>query len=56
MRVGIFFSKIVRVVRHDEREARFLVQTQDALVDDGLIADAVVLQFEVEVLGAKDSR
>ena len=56
VRVGIFFSKIVRVVRHDEREPRLLVQAQDALVDDGLIADAVVLQFEVKVLGGKDFR
>ena len=56
VRVGIFFSKIVRVICHDEREPRLLVQAQDALVDDGLIADAVVLQFEVEVLGAKDFR
>ena len=56
VRVGIFFSKIVRVVCHDERETRLLVQAQDALVDDGLIADAVVLQFKIKVLGAKDFR
>ena len=56
VRVGIFFSKIVRVIRHDERETRLLVQAQDALVDDGLIADAVVLQFKIKVLGAKDFR
>ena len=43
MRVGVFFSEIVCVVRHDERETRFLMQAQDALVDDRLVADAVVL-------------
>ena len=41
---------------HDERETRLLVQTKDTLVDDGLIADAVVLQFKIKVLGAKDFR
>ena len=56
MRVGVFLPEIVRVVRHDEREPRLLVQAQDALVDDGLIADAVVLQFKIKVLGAKDFR
>ena len=46
----------MRVICHDERETRILVQAQDALVDDGLIADAVVLQFKIKVLGAKDFR
>ena len=54
MRVGIFFSEIVRVVRYDERQSRFLVQAQNALVDDGLVADTVILQFEIKVIFSKD--
>ena len=56
MRVGVFFSEIVRVVCYDERQSRFLVQAQNALVDDGLIADAVILQFEIKVIFSKDLR
>ena len=54
MRVGVFFSEIVRVVCYDERQPRFLVQAQNALVDDGLVADAVILQFEIKVIFSKD--
>ena len=56
MRVGVFFSEIVRVVRHDERQSRLFMQAQNALVDDGLIADTVILQFKVKVIFSKDIR
>ena len=56
MRVGVLFSEIVRVVRHDERQPRLLVQTQNPLVDDRLLADAVVLQFKIKVVFSKDIR
>ena len=32
VRVGVFFSKIVRVICHDKRETRLLVQAQDCLL------------------------
>ena len=56
VRVGVLFSKIMRVVRHDKRESRFLVQAQNALVDNSLVTDAVILQFQIKVLWAKDIR
>ena len=56
VRVGVLFSKIMRVVRHDKRKARFLVQAQNALVDNSLVTDAVILQFQIKVLRAKDIR
>ena len=46
----------MRVVRHDKRKARFLVQAQNALVDNSLVTDAVILQFQIKVLRAKDIR
>ena len=54
MRVGVFLPEIVRIVRHDERQSCLLVQAQNALVDDGLIADTVILQFKVKVIFPKD--
>ena len=53
MRVGVRLRKVVRVVRAHERQARLLVDAQQALVDDRLLADAVVLKLKIEAVGAK---
>ena len=53
VRVGVRLRKIVRVVRAHERQPRLLVDAQQALVYDRLIADAVVLKLKIEAVGAK---
>ena len=54
VRVGVLLAQVVRVVRHNERQTRLLVQAQNALVDDRLLADAVILQLQVEMVRTED--
>ena len=53
VRVGVRLRKVVRVVRAHERQVRLLVDAQQALVYDRLLADAVVLKLKIEAVGAK---
>ncbi len=54
VRVGILLAQIVRIVRHDQRQPRLLMQAQYPLIDDRLLTDAVILQLKIEVIFPKD--
>ena len=52
----IFLAEIVGVIGTDKRNAGFLMQTQQAAVDFYLFPDAVILQFQIEVLRSEQFR
>ncbi len=53
MGVGIAAFDVVDVVGGDELEAEFPGPGDEGAIDLGLLVDAVVLQFEVKILGAE---
>ena len=54
MRFHIFFINIVAVVRRHQRNLQFLAHPHQALVDRPLRRDAVILQFQKEIVRSKD--
>ena len=54
VRFHIFFINIVAVVRRHQRNLQFLAHPHQALVDRPLRRDAVILQFQKEIVRSKD--
>ena len=54
VRLGIALAEVVHVVGRHQREIQLPGQRQDALVDDLLILDPLVLHLEEEVAGPED--
>ena len=54
MALRVLGGQIVAVVGADQGDARLLVEAQDALVDDRLVPDAVVLELQVEAVLPED--
>ena len=55
MRFRIFFVGIVNIVRHNERNPRFFVQSPHPLVHQLLLRIAMILHFQKEISFAEDS-
>ncbi len=51
---GVVFAEVVAVVGGDQRNAEFLLQTEEVLVDALLLRQALVLDFEEEIAAAED--
>ena len=55
VRFRIFFVGIVNIVRHNERNPRFFVQSPHPLVHQLLLRIAMILHFQKEISFAEDS-
>ena len=54
MRLRILLTEIVGVVGADHRQACLLVDPQKALVHNSLIADAMILKFQIKMFRSED--
>ena len=50
----VLLPEVVRVVGAHHRQPRLPVDAEDALVHDGLVPDAVVLELQIEAVRAED--
>ena len=53
---GILFTQIVGIVGDNQRQSRFPGKAHNALIHRNLLLDAVILQFQIEMLRSKNIR
>ena len=54
MALGILLADIMGVVGADQRDACLLMETQKVTVHLRLLADAMILQFQIKVIRSED--
>ena len=54
MALGVLLTDMMGIVGTDQGDARLLMDLQQAPVDLRLLRDAVVLEFQIEIIRAKD--